>query len=559
MNGNGNGGDGNGNGGNGGGGNGPGEDVAFPEIWSESYPEDLTERLIRFHKLQQDTAWMLFTRSPDAYDKWWGILKSWHITEFRYVWGFLYDCIMTHKERLFPMSPYFPALYGVTIEQIADYPLEYENLIGIPTKFIYQVVGEQFGLKGYELELKADEIIAQIGADFGVSDWLQTQLNEAQTRAKRRAQIRVIVTVVTIALLTYGASSALGINSQVSTAMAEAKVAYVNGTVWNQILGWVKVITAGFKAFLDAIHYKTLVALHKIAYLVSADYRATMQSVYGEISKASSALGLGPHYLELFYQSARVLILDVSTSLGRGYDVAQLEWLSTFNDYLKVFNSRAYRYKNDPSLLFYDLEQLVERPALDAKGAGTAAIFNTLDSLLTSTENTIFNIRKINTDIEQLVFHLPESIKEHVQPYTDKVTKKVNEFIENSYNPAMNTLNAMVIAIKGTQETTKGALAGVISRIARPANYLLEIDLMDDFDRVDQENKIAGIASRGYMQDSNFVAGETLGEYVHLEAIAAALREVTISPAIFPAEVDLPQRSAIEPAIPRETWFIGDF
>ena len=559
MNGNGNGEAGIPAGAEGNGGNGPADDVTFADSWGQAYPQDKEERYAYFADIQRRTAQELFDSTPAAYKKWRALLTTWGVTAGADKWQFLFDCVMIHKERLFPMMSYWLALFGLTVNEVkAKWP-ETSAIRGFHTKFISDIIRRQFKVRGYEWELKIDEVIAEIGSDFRIADWLQTNINEARDRAKQRAKIRVIVTVVTLSLLTYGVSNSLGINTKVATAMADAKVAYVQGTVWNQILGWVKVITAGFKAFLDAIHYKTLVALHKIAYLVSSEYRAVSNKVYGEISRASSALGLGPHYLELFYQSARVLILDVSTSLGRGYDVAQLEWLSTFNGYLKVFNSRAYRYKNDPALLFYDLEQLVERPALDAKGAGTAAIFNTLDSLLTSTENTVTNIQKINTDVEQLVFNLPQSVREHIQPYTDKVTKKVDEFIENSYNPAMNTLNALILAIKGTQETTKGALAGVIARIAKPANYLLEIDSMDDLDRIDQENKIAGVASRGYAQDSNYVAGETHGEYVHLEAIAAALQAVIISPVTFPQEVNLPQRSAIEPATPRETWFIGDF
>ena len=539
----------------------PGEEEAgaVPQMWEAHYPQDMNERLAWFHKLQQDTAQEVINLDPYQRTKWNNILLGWGVSAFLSRKEFLYHCFTIQRERIFPMFELWPALYQIQLDDIYAYHEVYLHLMGQHTRRIIDIIEQAFDVHDYELELKIDEIIAEIGKDFGVADWVQNNLNEAYDRSKRKARIGTIVAVIAVAILTYGISETLGISGKVSTAVAEAKAVYVQGTLWDKILGWVKVITAGFKAFLDAIHYRTLVALHKVAYLVSSDYREIMQDVYGQLSKASSALGLGPHYLQLFYQSARVLILDVSTSLGRGYDVAQLEWLSTFNGYLKVFNSRASRYKSDPSLLFYDLEQLVERPALDAKGAGTAAVFNTLDSLLTSTEDTIKNIHKINTDVEQLVSNLPESIKEHVKPYTDKVTKKVDEFIENSYDPAMATLNGLIIAIKGVQETTKGALSGVISRIAKPANYLLEIDSMDDLDRLDQENKLAGVTSRGYIQDSNFVAGETLGEYVHLEAIAAALREVTISPVIFPYEIDLPQRSAIEPATPRETWFIGEF
>ncbi|GAH42119.1 unnamed protein product, partial [marine sediment metagenome] len=167
-----------------------------------------------------------------------------------------------------------------------------------------------------------------------IGDWLQTNLNEARARSKTRARIKVIVTTVTIAALTYGASEALGIRASVQTATTDAYTEYVKGSLWAKIKGWIKVIQAGLDAFLTAIHYDTLHAIHRIAYLTSKDYRETMNKVYNEISKASESLGLGPYYLQLFLQNARGLILAVSTSFGRSYDMAEMEWLATFDEYL---------------------------------------------------------------------------------------------------------------------------------------------------------------------------------------------------------------------------------
>lgn len=457
------------------------------------------------------------------------------------------------------MMSLWPALFGVTREEVrAAFPV-YQHFEGKRTAFVSDIISRGFGLHGYELQLKEDEIIAKIGTDLRVADWLETNINAARDRVKDRAKIRAVVMYVSITLLTYGIARDLGISAKVETEMAAAKTQYVKGSLWAKLRGWLKVIEAGLKAFMTAIHYDTLYHIHRIAYLVSEDYRQTLNKFYREISKASEALGFGPYYLQLFIQSMRVIILDVSTSMGRSYDVAQMEWYATLDEYLEVFNTRAYRYKGDPGLLLYDLEQLVERPALDTKASGARALFDSLAKLLQVTEESVYNIKKISDDLDQMVFNLPENIRKEVEPFVSKYTEKVDNFIVDVYEPYIGTLNNIIVAIRGQNESLRGDLSGVISRLAKPADYLLEIDGFDWADKYDQESKIGELASRKYKDEAIALSGEVQVDYEHLSTIAEALATVTLVPTEFPTEQETPITPAGEEPEPRETWFVGDY
>lgn len=529
------------------------------EVWSHPYPETLEERIKHFNYVQWLTARELIKGSPDGWKLWYNLLKRLPGFTPANAEQFIYEAIICHKERIYPMVGAWTSVFGLTAAEVSKYFINSSIYFGKPTTFMVSSISVAYGLKGYELELKVDEFIAKIGNDFRVGRYIQADLAGAASRAKTRARIRKVVMTISIVLLTYGLGESLGINSKVSTEMAAAKAEYVKGNMWAQLKGWIKVIEAGLKAFLTAIKYDALRGIHEIAYLTSKDYRATVNKVYIQLSKASEALGLGPHYLQLFMQNARNLVLVTSTAMGRSYDVAQMEWYSAFDEYLGVFNTRAYRYKANPELLFYDLEQLIERPTLDVKGAGSRAVFDSILGLVEKTKETVVEIKKFSDSVDKLVFDLPENIKKEIEPQTSKITQKVDDFIVNTYEPYIGILDMAIVEIRGQNETMRGNLSGVIGRLARPADYLLEIDSMEWVDKFEQERKLSEITSRRSREEADLLSKEVAPEYEHLSSIAEAWEKITLTPIEFPTEIETPVHPpGVEPE-PRETWFVGDY
>lgn len=543
-----------------------GEDVGeegeldHPEgTWSGPFPEKFKDRLVHFDKVYRNTAQALFDWRGDQYRKWFKKLTEWGLTRGKDKWEFLYQVVTIHKERLWPLEKAWPHLYGLTANDIKENFKEYSHFFGNHTKFVSDVIRQGFDVRGYEWELKIDEIISKIGTDLGIGDWIQTNMNAARSRSKQRARVSRIVVFVAQAILTYGISTTLGITAKVEDAVIEAKLQYVKGSLWAQMSGWLKVIEAGLEAFLTAIHYDTLHAVHRIAYLTSKDYRQTIDKVYRELSKASEALGFPPYYLHLLMQNLRTIVLDVSTSMGRSYDAAQMEWYNTFDTYLEVFSTRAFRYRDEPSLLFYDLEQLVERPALDTKSAGSRAVFDSIKTLIDGTKTTVVSIKKVSDDIDQLVFDLPENIRKEIGPFTSKITQKVDDFIVNTYEPSIGMLDNVIVAIRGQNETISGDLKGVIGRLAKPADYLLEIDQMPWSERMAQQRKIEELNTRSYRGQMEALSKETQPEYEHLSSIAAAWEKITLVSIEFPTEIETPiHPPGVEPE-KRKTWFCGDY
>jgi len=83
------------------------------------------------------------------------------------------------------------------------------------------------------------------------------------------------------------------------------------------ISSFISAIAVSFGAFLEAIHFKTLLAIHEIAYLLSDEYRLMLASITQDIMEYSESLGMGSTFVLLGIQNVRTLVLDVSSMLGR--------------------------------------------------------------------------------------------------------------------------------------------------------------------------------------------------------------------------------------------------
>jgi len=318
-------------------------------------------------------------------------------------------------------------------------------------------------------------------------------------------------------------------------------------------------ISAAFSSFLTAIHFETILAINDIAFLVSEDYRQMMTGVFSEISEVSAALGFVPQFLALAIQNTRTVVLDVSSMLGMTYDLSQVQWLQTFQGYLKQFNDRAETYKNNPAKLFDDLGQLVEKPFIDTKAHYMRDVIKTIDSTIHAIDGAVRAIVKVRDDLDKLVADLPESIRKEVKPYTDKLTQQFDDFLSDVYYPKLSDINGILNILSNTQSEAQKKIGSILDRIKNPGRYLREIDSMSETERTATEEYLNDVVSRPMQADTEAIVSVSGEIEEGLKKLSELLGKRYPAPAYEIPEITAPSRPAGAPATPRETWNVGDF
>lgn len=318
-------------------------------------------------------------------------------------------------------------------------------------------------------------------------------------------------------------------------------------------------ISSAWSAFLTAIYFDAIMACNNIAFMVSEDYRNMMLGVYVELSKASAALGFAPQFLALALQNTRTLVLDVSSSMGMPYDMAQIQWLQALQGYLKEFSKRALTYKNNPAQLFYDMEDLVDRPFIDTKGHYMRTILVTIDNTVTGIDATVHAIITIRDDINHLVADLPEKLRSEIKPFTDKITKEFNEFLKDEFNPRLKVINALIGQLGIKQDDAKKKADDLVKRLKNPGKYVKEIDALPDTDRIEAENYLAELTTRTVTREAGYIAEEFNPIKEGLQQLAGMLGKTFPKPEYEIPEIATPVRPAGVPAEFRKTWFVGDY
>lgn len=370
----------------------------------------------------------------------------------------------------------------------------------------------------------------------------------------------LLLTLIVIAVITMQPEIVGAYASAASTEMAAYSVAMSTTDV--MIVGtsaFTSAVSAGLAAFAEAIHLTLLLEINTIAMLVSEDYRNMMSGVYAQMGAVSVALGFYPQFLALAIRNSRNVVLSTSNLLGRKYDLAEVRWLVTFNDYLTEFNKKAKTYERNPGALFYDLEQLIERPAMDASGSAMQTVFISISDTLKAVEATVQDTMTVRDDLDRLIYDLPEKIQSQIKPYTDPIIKQFDDFIRQTYDPAITQFQSLLDKFSDLQGKNISDLEGVVGRLAKPGDYLLEIDSLLGADRLDQEGKIADISSRTYRED--------ITKYIDYNKVILEDLE-TESKVPYPS-VPPPVLLTLEPTEPTtlpperitriDTWFVGDY
>lgn len=327
------------------------------------------------------------------------------------------------------------------------------------------------------------------------------------------------------------------------------------GSAW----ATVSTISAVFTGFLEAIHFATIMKVHSIAMVVSTDYRAMMQGVYTRIGEVSRALGLGTHYINLVLRDARNIVLDVSTTLGKRYDLAEITWLTEMNNFLHKFQDVAMRYERRPYLLLIDIGEWIEKPAMDIKGSAMQAVILQLDGLLTTVDKTITTVTEYRDKVENLVSDLPEFMRKEIRTFTDPIIEKYDTYILKTVRPHIRYVDGMIDYLQGERAEISSRVGDIVNRLKKPGDYLRSIDRLNEWSRRQEEDKIAEVATRKFRRQARDLSKAARPiRYRHYK-VAEALKYEPRKVEWFVEEISLFMGRPGYQLEPRETWFVGNY
>jgi hypothetical protein len=285
------------------------------------------------------------------------------------------------------------------------------------------------------------------------------------------------------ALLAEGTAQAVAAAQAAQTSFAFTVVSYVDAAY------------SSWQTIADMLHLKLAAQINQIAYLVSEDYRNAFDNVFKQISQVSSAMGWGALTLNLLLENSRTLVLDVSSSLGEGYDIGQIKWLNTLNGFLTEFNKNSNYYRDNPARFIDFIADGTYRPALDAKAGTVRSIFQGIETALGLIKVTAEDLTKLKNDTLKLVGDLPQVIRDQIMPGLTKITNEFDNFIKLTYDPALKKIDAAMAIFGVDLEAEKVKAQALVQRLLRPGKYLSEIKDLDAVTRQEDEDMVADIAT----------------------------------------------------------------
>jgi hypothetical protein len=318
------------------------------------------------------------------------------------------------------------------------------------------------------------------------------------------------------------------------------------------------IITA-FTSVLDAIHFRTLMQIHQIAYTVSEDYRQMMESVWKEISNVSQALGFDAHFMNLCLRNTRNLVLDASALMGRGYDLGEVTWLQEMDRFFKDFSTKVERYPNRPDLFLADLDAMITKPTVDNLSTSMQNWILSLDATMQTTRVVVEGLDKVKTDIGKLVSDLPESVRKEIKPVIDPILKTWSDAVDTYYKPIVAGLDKVTKDIKVEQSVAKAAADKLVDRMKRPGKYLGEMTYLSPAEEAEDRAILQDLSYgdwRDEVGDFEVVIDDKVTDIEEIrEKNLQPIPVVQATPSAMPQKVE-----RVKPVIePKKGWFVGDY
>jgi len=144
--------------------------------------------------------------------------------------------------------------------------------------------------------------------------------------------------------------------------------------------------------------------------------------------------------MNLALRNARALVLSASSTIGRPYDLADLDWWVTFDAWSEKASKKLERYEENPEEFLYDLDEWVVRQSVDQQSGAAATALATIADTAEKVAGTIEDVKEVRDDLGQMIADLPASVQKYVRPITDPIIKRFDDFYFDTYTPAVEAL-----------------------------------------------------------------------------------------------------------------------
>ncbi len=318
-------------------------------------------------------------------------------------------------------------------------------------------------------------------------------------------------------------------------------------------------IYSSFMQVLEAIHFKIILQIHQIAYLVSDDYRGMLNRVFGQFQEVAVALGMGADFINLALRNTRNLVLDVSATMGKRYDLSEVVWMSSLSDFMKDFERRYERYSRNPNELLWDLDQAMSRPGIDVKAGVMQAIISGTQGALTLVKETAESLTIIKSDVMRLFTDLPDALKRDWMTHVNAINKWIDDFMRLTYDPLTKGLEKSFAVVGIELDKRKQEMSVVTQRLRRPGRYIKEVTTLPETEQIEDLRDMNEISTRAALADLEDI---NMGMEKEIAGLFQPLPEITPIPApemkIEPkiTAISTPEKPKL---IPRKTWFVGEY
>lgn len=358
---------------------------------------------------------------------------------------------------------------------------------------------------------------------------------------------------ITSALTTVTTKVAASVHTASSNLLGITNIKYAT------VSAWIKAVKAGFTAFLGAIHYKALLEIHDIAYILSSSYREMLNKVYGKLGEFSEAIGRHTGFLEIAIQIARSTSLRVSSFLGKRFDIAEMTWLKDFNGLLERINETTTLYAQNPSQIWHDIDDLIVKPATDAAAEAQLTMFTTVKSLGDMLKASDDMLTTVQVNFGEVVNELPAKWRQDLIPIVENVEDDIRHWRDKIYVPTIETIDKVIDVVYTRTTKAREAMLEISARLARGGDILAAIDELPDDERIEQERKIAEVASRATKRQGDYFEAVVHDNYQTLESILAAVKfETTPELWFVPERLELAAPVGKQ-AADKASWFVGDY
>ncbi len=396
------------------------------------------------------------------------------------------------------------------------------------------------------------------------------------------ASITAIVATIASAV-TYIASSLTIISTLVSSAMTAisflttsvgAAINYVSALnlttigamikntafemVW-AVGTWIETGQEVFSKFMDAIHFRTIMAIHRIAYMTSEAYRNVFIDITTAISRVSSQLGLPVYYIQNALENARIVVHDLGATLGQSWDMSEITWLNTMNDFLETIKEKTDLYSKKPAALLWDIYQKIYKPAYDTKASAARVVFDTIDKNIRAIETIFENTDTLTKSFSKFVKELPAEVRKEIEPTVRPLLESWQKDIVSGYMKEFRSYEKLLGYNAAAMKRSQNTVYALSQKLAFPGDLLEGVNDLGPLSKARQEHKIAEVASRAYAHDRELVVIDLDDTFERIDRQTKGITPPVKAPAWAIPKGESRPPPDVEELPERKGWQVGDY